>query len=157
MQSKQFSRISFALVLSLATSVGMAASANDMPSDQVRAYIPISNGTDATLGEMKLSNSSASFSKLTGEMQLQHAGVRKPDNVDTEFSGDVYQVMNADAFFKSNKGKNGFCDEPVRWLTIGESAVGGIRVGMLSSVDWKKYSPTSTEGCSADTFMLKDQ
>ncbi|OCJ02466.1 hypothetical protein A6U85_30310 [Agrobacterium sp. 13-626] len=159
MQKKQFVRISLALALSLTTGVSIAASSrsNDMPNDQVRAYAPISNGTDATLGNMKLSKSSASFSKLTGKMQLRYAGVRKPENGDTEFSGDVYQVMNADAFFKSNKGKNGFCDEPVKWVTIGDLSVGGIRIGMLSSVDWKKYTSTSTEGCSADSFALQGE
>lgn len=149
-------RISLVVALTLATGVSLAAIAGsiDKPNDLVRGYIPISTGTDVTLGKMKLSKYSVSFSKLTGKMQLQYVGFRKPENGETEFSGDVYQVVNADTFFKSNKGKNGFCNEPIRWVTISTNDA-GIRVGMLTSIDWKKYTLSSVGGCSADTFALE--
>lgn len=135
------------------------SSGKGMPTDSPRAYLAVSNGTSATLGEtMKLSRSSAHFSLLKGEMKLQFSDVWKSGS-DTEFGGDVYQVLNADDFFKLNKGKNGFCDKPVKWVTIKDSSdilgEGAIRVGMLSIADWHKYDPNSLGACSADSFQLK--
>jgi hypothetical protein len=133
------------------------SSGKAMPTDSSRAYFAVSNGTPATLGEtMKLSRTSAHFSLLKGEMKLQYSGERKSDSdTDTEFSGDVYQVLNADEFFSLNKGKNGFCDKPVRWVTIRDSGGGTVRVGMLSIDDWHKFNLNSLDACSADSFGLK--
>lgn len=135
------------------------SSGKGMPTDSPRAYLAVSNGTSATLGEtMKLSRTSAHFSLLKGEMKLQYSDVWK-NGGDSEFGGDVYQVLNADKFFKLNKGKNGFCDKPVKWVTIKDSSdilgEGAIRVGMLSIDDWHKYDPNSLGACSADSFQLK--
>ncbi|KJF73573.1 hypothetical protein [Agrobacterium arsenijevicii] len=130
-----------------------------MPTKSPRTYVAVSNGTSATLGEtMKLSRTSAHFSLLKGEMKLQYSDTWK-NSSDTEFGGDVYQVLNADAFFAQNKGKNGFCDKPVKWVTVKDSSdtlgEGAIRVGMLSIDDWHKYNPNSLGACSADSFALK--
>lgn len=55
-------------------------------------------------------------------MKLQYSGERKSDSEpDTKFRGDVYQVLNADAFFSLNKGSN-LCDKPIRWATIRDSS-----------------------------------
>lgn len=130
-----------------------------MPTNSPRAYDALSNGTSATLGEtMKLSRTSAHFSLLKGEMKLQYTDTWK-NSSDTEFGGDVYQVLNADQFFSLNKGKNGFCDKPVKWITVKDLSdtlgEGTIRVGMLSVDDWHKYNPNSLGACSADSFTLK--
>lgn len=108
---------------------------------------------------MRLSRASAHFSLMKGEMKLQYSGERKSDSdTDTEFSGDVYQVLNADEFFSLNKG-SGLCDKPIRWVTIRDSSdtigEGTVRVGMLSIDDWHKYNPNSLGACSADSFKLK--
>lgn len=130
-----------------------------MPTNSPRAYLAVSNGTSATLGDtMKLSRTSAHFSLLKGQMKLRYSDVWKSGS-DTEFGGDVYQVLNADKFFSLNKGKNGFCDKPVRWITIKNSentlGEGTIRLGMLSIDDWRKYNPNALGACSADSFQLK--
>lgn len=150
-----------ALPIGLLAVHGAAAQSkvNSMPTDTPRSYFAVSNGTQATLGEtMKLSRKSASFSRLKGELKLRYSDAWNNGD-DAEFGGDVYQVLNADEFFSLNKGKNGFCDEPVRWVTIKDSSKvlgdGMVRVGMLSIGDWHKYSPTSLGACSADTFKLK--
>jgi hypothetical protein len=150
-----------AALLSALMAHGAVAQSSEkaMPTDSPRAYLAVSNGTPATLGEtMKLSRASAHFSLLKGEMKLQYSDVWKSGS-DTEFGGDVYQVLNADEFFSLNKGKNGFCDKLVRWVTIKDSSdtlgEGTIRVGMLSIDDWHKYNPNSLGACSADSFQLK--
>jgi hypothetical protein len=130
-----------------------------MPTGNVRSYSALSNGTASTLGTtMKLSRTAASFSKLKGELKLQYSDVWKNGN-DTDFGGNVYKVLNADEFFSQNKGKNGFCDEPVRWLTVMDMSDqlgdGAVRIGMLSIDDWRKYKPDVLGACSADTFTLK--
>ncbi|PVX85640.1 hypothetical protein [Paraburkholderia unamae] len=130
-----------------------------MPTDTARSYTALSNGTSSTLGAtMKLSRTSVSFSKLKGEMKLQYSDVWNNGN-DTDFGGSVYKVLNADAFFSQNKGRNGFCDEPVRWLTVmdmgNQFGGGAVRIGMLSIGDWRKYTPDALGACSADTFTLK--
>ncbi|MFT0860414.1 hypothetical protein [Ancylobacter sp. G4_0304] len=130
-----------------------------MPTDIARSYSALSNGTSSTLGTtMKLSRTSASFSKLKGELKLQYSDVWNNGN-DTEYGGNVYKVLNADAFFSQNKDKNGFCDEPVRWLTVmdvsNQLGAGAVRIGMLSIDDWRKYRPDALGACSADTFTLK--
>lgn len=143
----------------LAVSGAAAQSRLDpLPTDNIRSYSAISNGTSATLGDtMKLSRTSARFSNLRGEIQLQYAGIWNK-GADTDFGGNVYQVLNADDFFRHNKGKNGFCDEPVRWLTIMNIGTnpgdGMIRIGMLSNRDWRDYKSSSLGACSADTFEL---
>ncbi|CAN7574741.1 hypothetical protein [Brucella pseudogrignonensis] len=129
------------------------------PTNVVRSYSALSNGTSSTLGNtMKLSRTSASFSKLTGELKLQYTTVWN-GGAETDFDGDVYKVLNADQFFTQNKAKNGFCDEPVRWITVkdisSQLGEGTIRVGMLTIDDWRKYKPDSLGACSADTFTLK--
>ncbi len=143
----------------MAHSAVAQSSVKAMPTNSPRTYVAVSNGTSATLGEtMKLSRTSAHFSLLKGEMKLQYSDTWK-NSGDTEFGGDVYQVLNADTFFSLNKGKNGFCDQPVRWVTVKDSSdtlgAGAIRVGMLSIKDWHKYNPNSLGACSADSFALK--
>ncbi|MDI6029389.1 hypothetical protein QBK99_24855 [Corticibacterium sp. UT-5YL-CI-8] len=152
-----FHAVSFSMLLMLG--VATEAKADPLPTDTARSYDALSDGTEDTLGDTaELSRTSASFSKLAGHMTLQHAGVRS-DDTDTEFSGDVYQVLNADEFFAKNKGKNGFCDQPVRWLTILDisKSVGpdAVRIGMLTIDDWRQYTSTSLGGCSSDTFKLQ--
>ncbi|KYQ96981.1 hypothetical protein AWY96_00090 [Serratia plymuthica] len=133
-----------------------------MPTDNSRAYFAMSNGTTETLGEtMMLSRTSAHFSLLKGTMKLRYSGERKGDSGsdDSEFRGDVYQVLNADEFFSLNKGNNGFCDKPVRWITIKSlsDSIGerSIRIGMLNIDDWHKFNANSPDACSADTFTLE--
>lgn len=146
--------------VSLLLAFGAAAKSkvDPMPSDNMRSYSALSNGTSSTLGNtMKLSRTSASFSKLKGDLKLQYSDVWNSGN-DTEYGGDVYKVLNADEFFLQNKGKNGFCDEPVRWLTVknisDQLGDGAVRIGMLSIDDWRKYKPDALGACSADTFTL---
>lgn len=145
--------------LLLAFGAAAKSKVDPMPSDNARSYSALSNGTSSTLGNtMKLSRTSASFSKLKGDLKLQYSDVWNSGN-DTEYGGDVYKVLNADAFFLQNKGKNGFCDEPVRWLTVknisDQLGDGAVRIGMLSIDDWRKYKPDALGACSADTFTLK--
>lgn len=68
-------------------------------------------------------------------------------------------MVNSDEFFSKNKGKNGFCDEPVLWLTVRDKSQqltdGSVRVAMFSIQDWHKYNENTTGLCSSDTFQLK--
>ncbi|POY81532.1 hypothetical protein BKM09_024555 [Pseudomonas amygdali pv. morsprunorum] len=135
------------------------SSVKAMPTDSPRTYGAVSNGTPATLGEtMMLSRTSVKFPLLEGEMKLQYDDVWTNSDK-AEFGGDVYRVLNADEFFSLNKGKNGFCDKPVRWVTIKDISdvlgEGAIRIGMLSTADWHSYNSNSYDGCSADSFTLK--
>ncbi|WP_180898704.1 hypothetical protein [Martelella soudanensis] len=150
----------FVGVVGLALAFGAAAKSqvSPMPTDSARSYAALSNGTSSTLGDtMKLSRTSASFSRLEGEMKLQYIDVWNSGN-DAEFGGNVYKVLNADTFFSQNKKKNGFCDQPVRWLTVkdisGQIGDGAVRIGMLSIDDWRKYKPDALGACSADTYTL---
>jgi len=144
--------------LLLAFGAAAKSKVDPMPTDSARSYSALSNGTSSTLGTMKLSRTSASFSKLKGELTLQYSDVWN-NGSDTDYGGNVYKILNADAFFSQNKGKNGFCDEPVRWLTVMDMSDqlgdGAVRIGMLSIDDWRKYSPDALGACSADTFTLK--
>jgi len=145
--------------LLLAFGAAAKSKIDPMPTENTRSYSALSDGTSSTLGNtMKLSRTSASFTKLKGELKLQYSDVWK-GGTDTEFDGDVYKVLNADAFFSQNKGKNGFCDEPVLWLTVkdisSQIGSGAVRIGMLSIDDWRKYKADSSGACSADTFTLK--
>lgn len=145
--------------LLLAFGAAAKSKLDPMPTDSARSYSALSNGTSSTLGTtMKLSRTSASFSKLKGELKLQYSDVWNNGN-NTDYGGNVYRVLNADAFFSQNKGKNGFCDEPVRWLTVmdmsNQLGDGAVRVGMLSIDDWRRYRPDALGACSADTFTLK--
>lgn len=141
----------------------MPAAAADpvgLPTETARRYDADSNGTSATLGNLTLSRTAARFSRLKGEMKLRHAGVRPSTGAgDTEFTGDVYEVLNPDAFFAPNRGKNGFCGQPVRWVTVralpGSPEDGRIRLGLLTIADWKAYDPSKPGACSADSFALR--
>lgn len=160
-RSRTLTGLPIAASVSLLLAFGVVAKSkvDPMPTDNARSYSALSNGTSSTLGTtMKLSRTSASFSKLKGELQLQYSDVWDNEN-DTDYGGNVYKVLNADTFFSENKGKNGFCDEPVRWLTVmdmsNQLGEGAVRIGMLSIDDWRKYKPDALGACSADTFTLK--
>lgn len=160
-RSKILTGLPIAASVSFLLAFGVVAKSkvDPMPTDNARSYAALSNGTSSTLGAtMKLSRTSATFSKLKGELQLQYSDVWDNEN-DTDYGGNVYKVLNADTFFLENKGKNGFCDEPVRWLTVidmsNQLGEGAVRIGMLSIDDWRKYKPDALGACSADTFTLK--
>lgn len=160
-RSRTLTGILIAAPVSLLLAFGASSKSkvDPMPTDNARSYSALSNGTASTLGTiMKLSRTSASFSKLRGQMNLQYSDVWDNEN-DADYGGNVYKVLNADTFFSQNKGKNGSCDEPVRWLTVmdmsNQLGDGAVRIGMLSIDDWRKYKPDALGACSADTFTLK--
>lgn len=136
-----------------------------MPQEQSRRYVAISAHTPELLGDLDLSRTSASFSKLKGAMELEYSGSRTGDGpADWEFTGAVFRIVNAEAFFSANRGKNGFCHSPARWLTILDlnnrlssyrHSAPSIRVGILTIQDWHDYKPTDFGACSADTFILQ--
>jgi hypothetical protein len=164
------SRLVLVIVVSTLTAIHSWAAdplRSPMPTDQIRFYEALSNHTPELLGDMELNRTLANFSKLSGEMQLRYAGTRTGAGIDdAEFTGEVYQVANAEEFFALNRGKNGFCPVPVRWLTVrdlGATRVGqispslaqSIRVGMLTILDWHDYDPSAFGACSGATFKLR--
>jgi hypothetical protein len=136
-----------------------------MPTDQVRIYDAVSSRTRNAEGDLKLSRTSAVLPELSGEMRLRYAGMREGAGVyDFEFTGEVFEILNADEFFRLNQGR--FCPEAVRWLTIrnlGSTSLGqivptfaqSIRLGMLTIRDWHDYDPSKPGACFGTTFQVR--
>lgn len=148
------------LLLTLLAAPAPAAEPIGLPTDAVRSYEALSTDTPEMEGDMKLSRTSARFTKWAGELRLREAGVRKGASRDErEFVGDVYEVLNPDEYFKLNRGKNGFCDQPIRWMTIrtwgdkGDNAA-RLRIGLLTVADWKTYNPSGFGGCGGASYEL---
>lgn len=94
-------------------------------------YWPVSKAMEATMGEMTLSETRAYFTKLDGGMELQYARKLSGGEVrGTWFDGVgengapvyLYRVVNAGAYHDVNKGKNGACPQPVKWLAVSPQA-----------------------------------
>lgn len=141
-------------VLALPSGAVAAPDDSGMPTAKVRRYEPYSRGTDFTLGWMKLSTASARFTALKGTMELEYAG-EMPAGSDFETGGArIFRVKNAAVYFQGNKGKNGFCNEPVRWLGIRPMGEGQVRVTFWTMADYRSYAPGGGELCSGDSYVL---
>jgi hypothetical protein len=143
----------------------VSGSIDPMPTANVRAFIPLSRGTSAALGNLRLSQSLASFSKLNGRMDLELVGLM-PDFGDREISGaKIFRVVNSDAFHSANNNSDAPCG--VRTITFlgvrllgdftprsGEPDV-AIRVSLFSIPDYREVGPNWVGLCRADTYALQ--
>ncbi|MBM3549746.1 MAG: hypothetical protein FJX54_22635 [Alphaproteobacteria bacterium] len=128
--------------------------ADPMPTEKRRQYEPYSRGTSHTLGTMWLSTTYARFSRLKGRMLLEHAGVW-PEDGNFELRGaKIYRVTNPEPYFELNKGKNGFCGEPVRWIGVRKLGGDEVRVTFFTIADYRAYNPNSHGLCSGDSYTL---
>ena len=143
------------LLLPLLFSTASAAEDIGMPTAAERAYEAYSRNTEFTLGHLKLSTTSARFTVLSGTMRLEAAGTMPPSDSFETGGARVFRVLNADEFFKTNAGKNGFCGEPVRWLGVRSIGKGEIRVTFLTLDDFRAYRSDGPGLCSGDSYALK--
>ena len=150
-------------VMFACATIGPAASMNQttMPTGDIRIYGAYSKNTDFLTGNLELSVHFARYTKLSGHMNLEYAGQRIiPGKI--EATGDIYKITNADEYFAANKGKNGFCHEIIRWLTVRNledkdlpiRSSGSIRVSELNIDDWHDYSDDKHDLCGAGTYRL---
>ena len=119
-------------------------------------YTPISHGTDAKLGDMTLSSSSARFSLLRGRMRLRFAGrAEDPEGLGLGLA-DIYKIENAASFFQSNRGANGFCNEPIQWMGVVPLRMerNSIRIFFYGVSNYREYRPDKPGLCSADSYVL---
>src|SRR5687768_14798071 len=74
----------------------------------IQHYVPVSR-TMEPLGELHLSNTLMRLAALEGNMKLKYAG-QMPETAGEDLAGaSVYRVTNADAYFKQNEGRGGYC------------------------------------------------
>jgi hypothetical protein len=141
--------------VAIALQAGTASAADPMPAATVRTYEPYSNGTDYTLGRMRLSATSATFLRLKGRLALEPAGTISVQGSSETDGATVYRVINAEEFFKLNQGRNGFCDAPIRWVGVRDLGRERIRISFLTIPDFRDYRPTEPGLCAADSYGLK--
>lgn len=152
-----------AILIAMTTSASIANEApNSLPVAATRLYDPVSRNTDFLMGDMHLSKEFVSFSALNGRAALQYSGTM-PDPEFQSRTATVYRVTNADEYYQMNKGKNGFCDRPVKWIGITPLGGSSVRISFLTTRDFHlwtdpdyTYTPhhDSLGLCSAHTYSL---
>jgi hypothetical protein len=123
-----------------------------VPNTEVLTFDPLSRAW-ADLGEIRLSSNFAAFAGLRGHMELEFVGQMQnfpayPDLSDEISEGEVYRVVNAEAFFRSNPS---LCTMPIKFVAAklyqtphrsgGGSTVSGY-VWLLETEDYRDYEPT---------------
>jgi hypothetical protein len=123
----------------------------------LQKYVPVSRGMEP-LGELYLNNTKMQLAELEGEMKLQYVG-QMPDTAGEDLTGaSVYRVKNWQPYFKQNAGRNAYCKEAPRWVTV-NSKTGApawsseIDVGLLTLEEWSKYTPNEHRPCAAGTYV----
>ena len=126
-----------------------------LPTAVARTYEAYSNNTDYLLGTMHLSTTFVSFSVLEGSMDIEFVGKAPDPEKLSKTDADIYRVRNPDQFFQLNKGRNGFCHEPIRWFGIvplGSNSI--VRIFFYTISDYREYRPDSLGLCSADSYQI---
>jgi hypothetical protein len=121
-------------ILALALASALIAPPEPIVSGTLAAYSPYSRGAETSLGMLHLSQRQARFSKLHGTLRLKPAGRRAPTADEKAFAEtlELFEVTNAEAFHKANRGEDAPCAQAVRWLSVQRSGLRLIRVGFLS-------------------------
>jgi hypothetical protein len=110
------------------------------------------------LGELDLSNSVMRFGALEGEMKLKYAG-QMPESAGEDMAGaSVYEVRNAQPYFKKNEGRKAYCAVAPRWVAV-NSTTGApawsneITVSLLTLEEWQNYRPVAYQSCAGGTYV----
>ena len=143
----------------LATSllVWLAACASSPAQFPVQQYVPTTREL-LPLGQLHLSNTLLQFAALEGQMKLQYVGIM-PDSAGPDIAGaTIYRVRNADAFFKRNAGKEGFCSKAPLWVAVSSESgapawSNQIRVGLLTLDDWARFEAPKDEACLSGDYL----
>jgi len=149
--------VAVVLFMSFGGGRGWAEDTDPMPNEHVRPYWGGASGGTG-IEHIELSRSSISFSNLVGRMNLRWVGIRTRGSRDGFAQGDVYEVLNAQQFFSSNR-RSGFCPSPVRWMIVGTRQEDNIPGGMilatfLSAKDWRNYNPSGPGLCGDYMYVL---
>jgi hypothetical protein len=123
----------------------------------VQRYVPVGREIEP-LGELDLSNSLMRFGGLEGEMKLKYVG-QMPESAGEDMLGaSVYEVKNAQPYFKKNTGRKAYCTVAPRWVAV-NSKTGApawsneITVSLLTLEDWQKYRPIAYQSCAGGTYV----
>jgi len=131
--------------------IAAAISTCSTSAQQSISYYPLSRASNLD-GILVLSTKSARFSERAGSMQLRSASeintLEIPDSWLTRMSGAaIYEVMNWQEYFRANKNKNGFCSNPLRWLTITQERPSDIWVCGYDIEKLQEYRPDKLGLC----------
>jgi len=141
-------------------------SGNVLPTANVRLYTPTAADVLAILGNMRLGEEFASFSRLKGHMDLQFVGTM-PDYIrlkDPEIQ--VYRVINADEFFRMNPAVPILCKGPIKWMGVTllediqnplTAPARGVSISFFDLSDYREFTPRWVGFCGAQTFELQRQ
>ena len=119
-------------------------------------YQPISRLTEVW-GDLTLSDTQARLAAFEGSMQLDPVGVM-PASAGPELGqADIFAIRNADEYFAANRGRNGFCDEPPRWLLVRRGTGSGddILLGLLTRRTPYSYTPDQQGYCGGGLYRRK--
>ena len=109
-------------VVSLTLLLGLGACASSRAEFPVQQYVPTTPEL-LPLGQLHLSNTQLQFAALEGQMKLQYVGIM-PDSAGPDIAGaTIYRVKNADAFFRQNSGKEGFCSKAPLWVAVSSEGI----------------------------------
>ena len=70
----------------------------------------------------------------------------------------VYQVQNAEPYFKKNAGRKAYCAVAPRWVAV-NSKTGApawsneIQVSLLTLEEWQQYRPVAYQSFAGGTYV----
>ena len=145
------------LTMLVSSALLLAACTTSATRFPVQRYVPVGRDIEA-LGELDLSNSLMRLSALEGEMKLKYVG-QMPESAGEEMVGaSVYQVKNAEPYFKKNAGRKAYCAVAPRWVAV-NSKTGApawsneIQVSLLTLEEWQQYRPVAYQSCAGGTYV----
>jgi len=122
----------------LGASLSAAVGAGKAPVREYKSMWDPDPGSE----RMWLAEDFASFSDMSGHLVLAYAGMMPPENDRSSPNIKIYRIVNAEEFFRLNKGNNEYpcAQKPARWLGVssddgpGNPNNGDVRI-LLYEVD----------------------
>jgi hypothetical protein len=149
------SRLLFAATLLAVIGAGIPAVADGTGRSPVREYKSMWD-PDPGSEHMWLAEDFASFSGMKGHLVLAYAGMMPPQNQPADPNIRIYRIVNAEEFFRLNKGNSEYpCGETVaRWLGVRktddpEDPKSDVRVMLYDVGDYRAYQEDKGGLCAS--------
>lgn len=149
-------RLLFTATLLAIIGAGIPAVADGTGRSPVREYKSMWD-PDPGSEHMWLAEDFASFSGMRGHLVLAYAGMMPPENEKSDPNIKMYRVVNAEEFFRLNKGNNEYpcAGLPARWLGVssddgpGNPNNGDVRILLYDIDDYLAFREDKTRPAQA--------
>lgn len=151
------------VILTVATVLGAISLAvgqtqDAWPTDVMRNYEPWSLRAEAEYGDIRLSTSSVSFSRLKGQMNLRYETTLGEDaeRIISQPTRElrVYRILNAEQFARQNNQPHFFCGS-AEWLGMAEAGGSSLLVVLFDMNVYRKEDFRRSGTCAQSVYALR--